>query len=622
MDTSPPPTQESELLTGLYTDEEKSQILGQIEEAASANRLTVDTDAFRPRKRGILFPVMVNLAAVALIAGSWFGASAYFQTKQEGLKLRTDKLFSTESKLLTKVLEDSKNQLAQKDAEITKIQGDMAALAQEKADLLKNFATRLGDRERALRLELATTLAAERKRLEDAGYGPAEVERRLREFESRKTAEFNAQLAEYRRSAQAEIDQRSLAVTALQVRLRATAAEQEQLRKTIDAQTKEREQGLRSQLTAQATDLDQLKRERDELAALGRTTDPLVADVRSAFDAGDRPRTQASLQALRQSLAKAALSASDVVRARAQAQAALAASLDAALAALDAAPDPTAPDPKVESLRGQLRKEKELSAVQQAEALKIQGENSALKRAVADALAQLARRDADVQAAQANLASAQAQADVLNQKVAALAPYQAQVETLQSLFQRTYPSARERFQATFGSETGLAVFPNYPAAWQEIEDLVQGAGEATLVRRQAFQQVLSFTDYLRGTSLQGGAAKEAAEKLARSDETFRQVVDDIQALAQTGPLESPANTAKYALYGTVTGVTGAKIILERLTKVKLAVGQTVELRRVKGRQETVLGQATVVAATDKRVELKWDADAVPFSGDQAYLVLP
>lgn len=615
MDTSPPPTQESELLTGLYTEEEKSQILGQIEEAASANRLTLDADAFRPRKRGLLFPLAVNLLAVALIAAAWFGASAYFQTKQEGLQLKTDKLFSTESKLLTKVLEDSKLKLAQKDAEISKIQGDMAALAQEKSDLLKTFASRLSDRERALRLELATTLAAERKRLEDAGYGPAEVERRLKEFEAKKTAEFNALLADYRRSVQAEIDQRSLAVTALQARLQATAVEQEQLRKTIEAQTREREQGLQSQLTAQATDLDQLKRERDELAALGRTTDPLVAEVRSAFDAGDRPRAQAGLQSLRQSLAKAALSSSDVVRARAQAQGALASALDAALTALDAAPDTTAPDPKVEALKGQLKKEKELAAVQQAEALKIQGENAALKRAVADALAQLARRDADVQAAQA-------EAEALNQKVTALTPYQAQVETLQSLFQQSYPSALERFQTTFGSEPGRALFPSYPAAWQEIEDLVQSAGEATLVRRQAYQQVLSFTSYLRGASPQGAAAKDAAEKLARSDETYRQVVDDIQSLAKTGPLESPANTAKYALYGTVAGVVGAKVILEPLTKVKLAVGQTVELRRVKGRQETVLGQGAVVAATDKRVELQWGAGDVPFSGDQAYLVLP
>ena len=107
MNPTPPPTLESELLTGLYSDEEKAQILGQIEEAASANRLTVETEAFLPLKRGILFPVLVNLAAVALIVGAWFGAEAYFQTRQQGLQLKTDKMFSTESKLLAKVLEDS-----------------------------------------------------------------------------------------------------------------------------------------------------------------------------------------------------------------------------------------------------------------------------------------------------------------------------------------------------------------------------------------------------------------------------------------------------------------------------------------------------------------------------------
>jgi len=627
MNQTPPPTLESELLSGLYTDEEKAQILGQIEDAASANRLTVDAQAFRPKKRGILFPILVNVVAVGLIVGAWFGASAYFQTKQEGLRLRTDRLFSTESKLLTKVLEDSKNQLAAKNAEIEKIQGEMARLATEKADLQKSFATRVADREKTLRKELADAIAAERVRLQEAGYGAAEVERRLKDFEARKVAEFNTKLADYRRQVQAEIDQRSLAVTALQTKLQTTVSEQEQLRKTIESQTKERERDLQSQLSSQAANLDQLQRERDELAAFARVADPAAADVRAAFDAGDTERTQAALTTLRQILARASGSPSEAVRSRAQSQGALAAALDGAVTALSAGPGRAGTEAASEALRAQLKKERDLSAMQQSETQQAlaaaeartkqaAAENEALKRSMNDALTRL--QDAGTSAA-----DARAEADRLAQQVADLTPYKTRSDALKTLFAQDYPTARERFQATFGSEPGLAMFPDFPPAWQELENLLEGAGTASTIRRQAYRDVLTFAQYLQGTSPSAQAAKDATEKLARTDDTYRQVVETVQALAAAGGKEAAVSTVKTMLYGTVTGVTPEKITLEPLTKVRPQEGQTIELRRVSGRKEVILGQGTVTAASDKKIEVTWAADApVPQSGDPAYLVLP
>jgi len=207
--------------------------------------------------------------------------------------------------------------------------------------------------------------------------------------------------------------------------------------------------------------------------------------------------------------------------------------------------------------------------------------------------------------------------------VTELSAYRKQVETLSALFESPYPNARERFQTTLSSEAGLRLFPNFPPAWQELENLLQAGGSAAVVRRQALEDVLNFTDYLRGTSGAGAAAKDASEKLARTDETYRRVVEGIQSLAVSGAKESAVNTVKTALYGMVVSLSAGKVVLEPLTKVRPQEGQTVELRRMQGKRETVLGQGSVTSAADRRVEIDWaEGNSAPQSGDPAYLVLP
>jgi chromosome segregation ATPase len=627
MNQTQPPTLESELLTGLYTDEEKAEILGQIEDAASANRLTVDTDAFRPAKRGILFPVVVNLAAVALIVGGWFGANAYFQTRQEGLKLRTDKMFSTESKLLTKVLEDSKNQLAAKNAEIGKIQDDMSKLAQEKADLQKSFEDRVALQERNLRKELADALAVEKKRLQAEGLNPTEVEQRLKEFEIKKNAEFNNRLDTYRSQVQAEIDQKSLAVTALQAKLQSTITEQENLRKEVEKQNKEREKDLQTQLSSQSADLDQIKKERDDLNAFYRQADAAMVTVRSAFDTGDWAQTQTAVLGLRQVLAKASASASESVRARALAQSVMASTLDTAVTNLNGTTSKS-------EANAQAKKEQALAALQLAETQKTLAASEAQwKQAVADAealkanldalTAQLTDSTAQLTDSQNQVENLKGQVVNLQKSIDDLSTYRIKVETLTKLFTSSYATAKDRFLATLGSETGLTVFPKFDSAWQDLETQTRDEGTSEASRKRALDDVLTFTSYLQGTSSSPQTTKDTAEKLSRSDENYKQVVDSIQTLAAAGAAESKVSTATTQLYGTVAAVSATKVVLEPLTKVRPLEGQLVELRRVEGKKETVLGRGKVLTATNLKVEIDWTGNATPpLSGDPAYLVLP
>lgn len=629
---NPTPAVEDELLSGLYTDEEKAQILGQIEEAAAANRLP-EVEGFRPRKRGILFPVLVNLAAIGIIAGAWWGAGTWYQTRQQALRLQTDELFSTESKLLAKVLQDSKKQLAEKDAEIETIRAELAQLASEKAELQKSFTARIQDRERALRQEMVAAVAAERQRLESTGLGAAEVAQRLREFEEKKNAEFSAKLAEYRRQVQQEIDQRNQAVAGLQARLEASVSAQEALRRTIETQTRERENQLRTQLNTQAADLAGMAKEREELQAFFATVDPFTAEVGAALRAQNDTRAQGALLGLRQALARASASGSDAVRQRALAATPLVEALGNALTTLEATVPRAGADAALEALRAESRRVKDLAALEVAEVQKTlaatqvqlreaEAEIAALRTSVDTSTNEAEGTRSQLQGALDRSEALAAQVAELQQTVAGLAPYRTQADALTALFVAPHPSVRDRFSTTLGSPEAQALLPGVAPAWDELQNLLRTEGGASSVRRQAFAEVLTLTSYLRGQSPTASADRQATEARARGDQDFRRVVEDIQDLAAGGAREASVDTSDTRLYGTVVSRTGGRLILEALTKVRPQVGDLMEVRHVEARRETVLGRGTVVSISDDTVVVEWTLETLPRSGDPAYVVLP
>jgi chromosome segregation ATPase len=507
-------------------------------------------------------------------------------------------------------------------------------IAAEKNDLQKSFDLRIAAREQELNKELADAIAAEKKRLQETGLNVEEVARRLKEFEAQKNAEFSSRLDAYRKQVQAEIDQRSQAVTALQAQLQSTVNEQEKLRKDIEQQTKAREQDLQSQLSSQAADLDQLKKERDELNLFFQQADNAVAAVRTSFDASDWPKTQAALAALRQILAKASASASEVIRTRALTESSMAGALDTAVAALSDSSSKTETNAQIEALKAQAKKEQALAALQlnemqqtlsatDAKWRQAQAQADALKQNVDDLVAKLDESGTQTFNAEVQTQSLAAQVSELQKTVGDLTVWKTRAETLKTLFAASYPTAKDRFVSTFGSEAGLSLFPDFDTAWQDLERQAQEEGTSGASRKRAFDDVLTFTTYLKGDSAAAQSAHDSAEKLARTDDDYKKVVDSIQALVKSGAGESAVNTSSLRLYGAVAAVMGTKVILEPLTKIQPHQGQTMELHRVQGQQETVLGRGQVLTASNLKVELDWKGqDPAPLSGDSAYLVLP
>jgi|GEM_PF-2014098 len=709
MAETPAPTLETELHSGAFTEEEQSEILNEIETAASSAHMQAATvlEAFQPAKRGVLFPVVINLMAVALVVGAWFGAQAYFTNRQDGLKIKTTQLFGAESSLLAKVLEDSKAQLDAKNAEIGSIQANLDKLSQEKNLLVANFDSQLKAKESALRADVAKQLEAEKARLLGLGVSKSDISAKLSEFESQRTAELKQALDNYKKSAQAEIDQRTKEVDSLQAKVASAQAETAKLKADYDKQNLAREKDLRGQFSIQLASLDKLSQERDELTLFFRQTDAQYASVRTALLGGDVAKAQASVGLLKGVLKTGAASMTEVVRQRSQADLVLAVALESAVNQLaDSAKKPDA-DPKYEAFKAAVRRagtapveersalmskalanlpevdaavtlvqawESQKAAAQLADKLKAAEtqrlrEVSSLNTTVSDRekdlsllRSQWAELTSKAESSDANLVSIsgilkqqvsdlQKQLTDLESQVKVLVAEKAQWKALSALYEASrdqvlaslvdpknadFGSAKTLFLQPFTSDSGKQFFPDYTATFDALVAKLSPIPAAAISpvdqmakgRQQAFKDVLLFTSYLRGEAGTAASPKDAqasTEKLFRTDDGYKEVVDAIQKLTQSGAKETILQTDKFKLLGAVLSRSGLHLTIEPLTAAGATVGQSVEVRRSSGKTETVLARGIITVVGTKKIEADLATASAPrtepAAGDTVYLIL-
>ena len=679
MSNAQPPVLDSEqaYMESMYSEDERRQILEEIDQVANASRLAAtDLEAYQPRKRGIFFPVLINVLAVALIAGGWFAADAWFKSRQQNLSLKTNQLFSAEGTLLAKVMEESQAKLAAKNQEIRSIQDNLARLAQEKDRLTLTMNAQVDARTKKLKAELEQQLEAERRKLLAEGLSPAAVDQRLKALEAQKTAEFEHQLQLFRQQAQEQIDQRSRELKALQEQLNTSQAK---------ASAKERAAELVSERLAT------LQRERDELDLLFRQSSALYTQLHQAFLAGHLITAQTALNNLKQLYRHAQRSALVAVRRRADTGLEVASSLQTALEALKRG----GKDPRFEAFLNGMKQAEQAKADQRAalaalavsrvpeierafqilrdeqtrreqaqiEALLAQAKALALQKGPAAELEllhsgvssvalkeginaawkayqdEIAKDEAELAKLKTLKGDQSGKTADLAKQVAALLPYQTKWNTLAALYHKyqdaaftalkapgepNFDAATKDFLQTFATEDAQTLFPNFDSAL-----LVYNSGtkpyDPTKVRHQAFNDVLSFTSYLQGNNPDALAAQDKANSLAQGDNKYREVLIAIQNLLQKGAIESKIDTSRLRFVGSIVNLDGSTAVIEPLTRVQAQVGQMIEIHHRRGTADDVVARGRVTQASPDMViaSIQTVAGAAfsPSSGDGAYLVV-
>ena len=309
-----PPASDSEFVLledSEMSEEDRKEILEQIETVVAQNRIPVDETLFKisPRKRGALFPILLNLITILLIGGAVFFAFRYFQARQETLSLETEQYLSTEGKLIEELRKESQEKIRQKEQEIDQIQSELEELDRQSRELEEDMEARVEARAEELRKELEVELEAERERLIEQGVSPDKIEAQIEELEEQRSAEFSNRLEEYREEMQAELAAKEQELAEAKRLAEEILEEASRERAELEEESRRREEELRAQFEEEREALETRSTEAEarleELAQLRERetliTDQLIGayeDVIGKIQTGDLEGAKAALAEL------------------------------------------------------------------------------------------------------------------------------------------------------------------------------------------------------------------------------------------------------------------------------------------------------------------------------------
>ena len=200
------------------TGEERQRILAQIDEILATSRLKVTpaTFEFTPRRRGVMLPLVVNGAAVLIIAAGVILALALSRRTESSLVAAPVAILSAEGKMVEALKEESQQALAGKDREISDIRGKLSGMEAERGRIRDEADASVRQKEQELQAAMTGSLDEERRRMEASGLSAAAVAARIDALQAENAARQQAQLADFRRQADAERASREKALAAME----------------------------------------------------------------------------------------------------------------------------------------------------------------------------------------------------------------------------------------------------------------------------------------------------------------------------------------------------------------------------------------------------------------------
>lgn len=289
------------------TEQERSEIQQQIDAIANENRISAEEARFsrKSARAGVLFPVIVNGAAVLAVLIAVFILTRIFQSDERKVQNAAIEFTSIEGRLIRELRQESQQLLLTKDQEIQSVKQQLEQLEGEQALLEASIAERIAEQEVALREQLLREIETERTRLTDEGLENDEIEQLMEAFEAERRAFYEAQLQEYREELEAE----RIALQADIDRLRAEYAQRltnlEAERDDLISEYQDREDSLRLQLEqrtqvlelarveagadleAAQRELSQLTRETEERTSIENQIVGQIDSIRAAVQDGD-----------------------------------------------------------------------------------------------------------------------------------------------------------------------------------------------------------------------------------------------------------------------------------------------------------------------------------------------
>jgi chromosome segregation ATPase len=207
-----------------FSVEEQQEILNRINSIAAENRIAPPEGVLKAeaKKRGILFPVLVNAAALLLLVGGFFLLWFFHGQDDESIRENSAVLGLAERRLIQEIRQETNRQLAEKENEINGIRSRLAETGNEYRELLASVETLTEEQE-----ERAEYLLRMQEEYQSTLAGLEEERTRILEESRAREASLRAQAEERIRALSSQIEQSQANLTAAMEELRRLSTEQE-----------------------------------------------------------------------------------------------------------------------------------------------------------------------------------------------------------------------------------------------------------------------------------------------------------------------------------------------------------------------------------------------------------
>jgi hypothetical protein len=246
--------------------EDQKEILSQINKAATESKISVSPEVFNIKaiKSGILFPLLVDIFAIIILAAGIFGFFLLFQ-QQEIQDIQSTEAGGEALLLLEELQKQAERDLLEKDQQLQDIQQNLEMIDKEREELLQNIDEKVREKEEELRIQLEEELRIKKEELESLGLSEEDIELQLRELELEKSESFNQELDKFKKEKEEEIEQYEESIKKLEQDI---ASIDQEKQKILEEAQKE-EDRLRKELEQEKTEVEEeLLKAEEELTRL------------------------------------------------------------------------------------------------------------------------------------------------------------------------------------------------------------------------------------------------------------------------------------------------------------------------------------------------------------------
>ncbi|MDR3343265.1 MAG: hypothetical protein LBT14_10875 [Treponema sp.] len=192
--------------TSGISEEEQREILARIDTIAGKNRIAPTPEFVKTaaKKRGFLFPLLVNLGALMVLAGGFLLLFNGHGKDEADIREEAAILGITERKLIQEIRKETTLQISEQERQIADILAKLAGVDAELRNLQVSMDKRLAEKEAELRHDMDRELREEQTRLNMENLSEAVIAERMRTFDEERIVRLNAELATFRQQLDAE----------------------------------------------------------------------------------------------------------------------------------------------------------------------------------------------------------------------------------------------------------------------------------------------------------------------------------------------------------------------------------------------------------------------------------